>query len=154
MLYSLLILAHILSDFTFQSENTSKNKRESNFSLLKHGIIVFVISYILTIHYLSVSHLLMISLLSLLHVAVDYTKVRLTNKFSNYNLELFIFDQLFHFFVIFIILIKKLYQTDYLTSVKITLVSEISAFVITGVVGILYLVALIFYFLIFGFSIM
>ncbi len=104
MLYSLLILAHILSDFTFQSENTSKNKRESNFYLLKHGIIVFVISYILTIYYFSLSHLLMISLLSLLHVAIDYIKIRLTEKFNNYNLELFIFDQLFHFFVIFIII--------------------------------------------------
>jgi hypothetical protein len=104
MLYSLLVLAHILSDFTFQSENTSKNKRESNFSLLKHGIIVFAISSILTIYYFSLSHLLMISLLSLLHVAIDYTKIRLTDKFNNYNLELFIFDQLLHFFVIFIII--------------------------------------------------
>jgi hypothetical protein len=103
MLYALLILAHILSDFTFQSKNTSENKRESNFSLLKHGIIVFVISYILTIYYFSLSHFLMILLLSLLHVAVDYTKIRLTNKFSNYNLEIFIFDQLLHFFIIFII---------------------------------------------------
>jgi glucose uptake protein GlcU len=63
MLYSLLVLARILSDFTFQSENTSKNKRESNFSLLKHGIIVFAISSILTIYYFSLSHFLMILLL-------------------------------------------------------------------------------------------
>ncbi|MFO7814484.1 MAG: DUF3307 domain-containing protein [Halanaerobiales bacterium] len=104
MLYSLLILAHILSDFTFQSKNTSENKRKSNFSLLKHGIIVFVISYILTIYYFSLSHFFMIFLLSLLHVAVDYIKIRLTDKFSTYNLELFIFDQLLHFLVIFMII--------------------------------------------------
>ena len=99
MLYSLLILAHILADFTFQSKNTSQNKRKSNFSLLKHGIIVFVISYFLTIYYFSLSHFLMILLLSLLHVAVDYIKIRLTEKLSNYNLEFFIFDQLLHFFM-------------------------------------------------------
>ena len=104
MLYSLLILAHILADFTFQTNNTSENKRKSNFSLLKHGIIVFVISYILTIHYFSLSHFLMILLLSLLHVAIDYTKIRLTEKFGNYNLEFFIFDQLLHFLIIFIII--------------------------------------------------
>lgn len=103
MLYSLLILAHILSDFTLQTNNTSKNKRNSNFFLLKHGIIVFVISYILTIYYFSLSHLLMILLLSILHVGIDYAKIRFTDKIDNYNLELFIFDQLLHFFVIFII---------------------------------------------------
>lgn len=104
MRYSLLILAHILSDFTFQSKNTSENKRESNFSLLKHGIIVFVISYILTIYYFSLSHFFIIILLSLLHVAIDYTKIRLIEKFNNHNLELFIFDQLLHFLIIFIII--------------------------------------------------
>ncbi|RAK04163.1 uncharacterized protein DUF3307 [Halanaerobium saccharolyticum] len=103
MLYSLLILAHILSDFTFQSENTSKNKRKSNFTLLKHGIIVFVISYILTIYYFSLSYFFMILFLSLLHIAVDYIKVRLTDKLSNYSLELIISDQLLHLLVIFII---------------------------------------------------
>jgi len=104
MLYALLILAHILSDFTFQSNNTSENKRNSNFTLLKHAIIVFVISYILTIYYFSLSHFLMVLLLSLLHLAVDYIKIKLTEKYSDFNLEMFIFDQLFHFLVIFLII--------------------------------------------------
>ncbi|TDO91997.1 uncharacterized protein DUF3307 [Halanaerobium saccharolyticum] len=104
MLYSLLILAHILADFTFQSNNTSRDKRKSNFALLKHGIIVFVISYILTIYYFSLSHFLMILLLSLLHVVIDYTKNRLIDKLGTFNLEIFILDQLLHFLVIFIII--------------------------------------------------
>lgn len=103
MLYALLILAHILADFTLQSKNTSENKRNSNFFLVKHGVIVFVISYVLTIYYFSLSHILMILLLSLLHVAIDYTKISSTEKFSNYNLEFFIFDQLIHFLIIFVI---------------------------------------------------
>lgn len=104
MLYSLLILAHILSDFTFQSNNTSENKRNSSLNLLKHGIIVFAISYILTIYYFNLSHFFMILLLSLLHAAVDLIKIKLNEKFSAFNLEIFIMDQLLHLLLIFIII--------------------------------------------------
>ncbi|QTL99691.1 DUF3307 domain-containing protein [Iocasia frigidifontis] len=107
MTYSLLILAHVLADFSFQTEKLSKNKQLSFLALMKHLLIVFLTSLILTFYYFSEQLLFVILTITLFHGIIDYCKIYLTWKLAerkaktgNYKLEIFIVDQILHILVI------------------------------------------------------
>ncbi|MFW5891070.1 MAG: DUF3307 domain-containing protein [bacterium] len=97
MIYSFLILAHVLSDFSFQTKKLSQNKKINISDLIKHVLIVFLTSMILTIHYFSINLLSVLLIISVIHGFIDYSKIFLSRKYGNdYELELFISDQLLH----------------------------------------------------------
>jgi hypothetical protein len=101
MIYSLLILAHVLADFSFQTTKLSQNKKLNTSDLIKHVIIVYLTSLILTIHYFSINLLGVLLIISVTHGLIDYFKMFLSREHENdYELELFISDQLLHILII------------------------------------------------------
>ena len=105
MIYSFLILAHILADFSFQTKKLSQNKKMNISGLIKHVLIVYLTSLILTIHYFSLNLLWSLLLISVIHGFIDYSKIIFARKYENdYELELFIADQLLHILLIIVII--------------------------------------------------
>lgn len=101
MIYSLLILAHVLADFSFQTKKLSQNKKMNIYGLIKHVLIVYLTSLILTIQYFSINLLSVLLIISIIHGFIDYFKIILLRKYENdYELELFISDQLLHILTI------------------------------------------------------
>ncbi len=108
MIYPLLILAHIIADFPFQTNELIINKQVHLSALLKHLLIVFFTSFVLSLYYFSVDLFLFILGITLFHGIIDYCKIYLTQKLEqqgeqgekNYKLELFLVDQILHIFII------------------------------------------------------
>lgn len=101
MVYPLLILAHVLADFPFQTNKISEDKQVSIFALIKHLLIIFFTSLVLTVHFLSFNLLLILVGITVIHGIIDYFRIYLTQKQKgNYNLELFLIDQVLHVLVI------------------------------------------------------
>lgn len=101
MVYPLLILAHILADFPFQTGKISKDKEASIFALFKHLLIVFFTSLALTLYFFSLNLLKILVFITVIHGLIDYFKIYLTRKQKdNYHLEVFLVDQLLHILVI------------------------------------------------------
>lgn len=93
----LQVIAHVLSDYYFQTDASSKEKNENGFKsnfLLKHAIITFICSYILSF---DVNFVFCSLAISVLHYLIDGFKKTLNNsRFS------FFIDQILHLIVIFI----------------------------------------------------
>ena len=111
-IYQLLILqivAHILADFTFQSDLWSRHKRRFGFGSSRmywHALIVFFISYLFSLQWNFIFGSLAISIV---HLFVDSFKVKMGNfKISNTkpfkNLTFFI-DQLIHIGIISLVVL-------------------------------------------------
>ncbi|WP_026895674.1 DUF3307 domain-containing protein [Clostridiisalibacter paucivorans] len=111
----LSIFAHILSDFVFQ---TTKMIKEKDAMILKgflyHGLSTFVAILILLIEYNFFTTIIYATIITLVHVIVDYYKARLTcdgkntieyEKRMGRSLVLFLTDQIVH--IISIIFIWK-----------------------------------------------
>ena len=99
MLYALIILAHVLADFSFQSHTISQKKQEQLKYLGIHLIIVFLISLILVLPYLRWKLMFVLFVITLFHGIIDYFKI-FGHKRSKYNLEIFLLDQVLHILVI------------------------------------------------------
>ncbi|WP_078380502.1 DUF3307 domain-containing protein [Sutcliffiella halmapala] len=109
-----LILAHLVADFYFQTENmVREKKRFLKLHLMHHSLLVFLA---LTVIYLGQNdsnfYLQVITptlLLVLLHYFIDdlkillQEKVRFTKQKNGWNLGLFLADQLLHIFTILIV---------------------------------------------------
>lgn len=97
---NLLILqfaAHLLSDYIFQNDRWAKDKIEKGFEskyLLWHGLITFIISWILSAQLLFVSASFAIAVL---HYVIDGFKKNIAHKTEKYS---FFIDQLVHILVI------------------------------------------------------
>ncbi|MES2748341.1 MAG: DUF3307 domain-containing protein [Bacteroidota bacterium] len=93
----LQIIAHVLSDYFFQTDASSKEKNKNGFKskfLLKHAIITFVCSYALS---LDVNFVFCALGISILHYLIDGLKKDFnTSRFS------FFIDQILHLIVIWI----------------------------------------------------
>jgi hypothetical protein len=106
MLYALIILAHVLADFSFQSNTISQKKQEQKKYMGLHLLIVFLISLILALPYLRLKLLLILFIITLSHGIIDYIKIYGLNCLLNnstdgkYNLEIFLLDQVLHILVI------------------------------------------------------
>jgi hypothetical protein len=104
MLYALIILAHVLADFSFQSNTISQKKQEQKKYMGLHLLIVFLISLILALPYLRLKLLLILFIITLSHGIIDYIKIyglKLNNSTDGkYNLEIFLLDQVLHILVI------------------------------------------------------
>lgn len=108
MIYTLLILAHVLADFPLQTKKICEDKQVCFSTFLKHLLIVFITSLVLTFYYYNFHLLLVLLGITLFHGIIDYCKIYLTQKLEqreeqeekNYKLELFLVDQILHIFVI------------------------------------------------------
>ncbi len=89
-----LLLAHIISDFVFQTDNMVKNKKWFSLYMLLHILIVFVSTFAL-------SGLWKISIvIAALHWLADSVKVEIQSRTTLMPKLLFVSDQLFHFLII------------------------------------------------------
>ncbi|MBA1336645.1 MAG: hypothetical protein HPY66_3080 [Firmicutes bacterium] len=93
---SVLLLAHVLTDFYFQSDNMTDSKQTDKHVLAIHSAIFFITSLILLIPVISMKILVLISLLSISHFALDFAKIKLCNKANNFSIPLFTLDQVCH----------------------------------------------------------
>jgi hypothetical protein len=99
---ALLVLAHILTDFVFQSRKIAYQKGEDVKLLIKHCSYGFLISIILTLQYLSWGLVGIEILIYIIHFIIDgyKTKLKTINHPLLTGVRLFIIDQLIHLVVI------------------------------------------------------
>ncbi|MFD2637300.1 DUF3307 domain-containing protein [Piscibacillus salipiscarius] len=114
---ALLILAHFIADFSFQSDDLIKGRKDPNFkvrnrSLLKHVMIHFVTAVslaligILITQSINLSIFLMliiiITLMTVTHYAIDAAKYHLDQQLTSQKWKalLFLLDQLLHLIII------------------------------------------------------
>lgn len=99
-----LLLAHVLTDFLFQSNEmaTGKLKFKNN---LYHCLILLAISSVLLMNSLPVKTIFMLLLISIFHGIIDFGKAKIDVKISGQlNWFLFSLDQLLHILSILLIL--------------------------------------------------
>jgi hypothetical protein len=103
-----LLLAHLLTDFTFQTDKIANWKRKSVFGILVHSSIFLILSLVLTRRYLGdtwwkFSGLVSLTLLFLIHFGEDYYRVWSIRKVnSTDNMLFFLWDQFIHIALIFL----------------------------------------------------
>jgi len=94
-----LLLAHFIGDFAAQSEWFFK-VRSKYLARFYHGLVVGVWSFILCLPYFggqsSLRLLFVLIALTLAHIAIDLTKIRLTSKLGYDSFYFFVADQSFH----------------------------------------------------------
>ena len=112
MIYTLLILAHVLADFSFQTKKIAKRKKEEIRYLIKHLLIVLLASLFLTVPFFGLRLLIIVIVtgVTLFHGIIDQLKIYLLNssfyeKIKNhYELEIFLVDQVLHILSIFFVI--------------------------------------------------
>jgi hypothetical protein len=108
--FLILLLAHILGDFYFQSNKLAKQKSKSFQSALKHCIIYAVTCFLIAIPVYDTSIVIGFAFLAISHFLIDFSKYFYINKASKENnfkpeneRTVYIIDQLFHLITIAII---------------------------------------------------
>jgi hypothetical protein len=92
-----ILLAHLLSDFVFQSKKMFENKKWISLQMLLHVAIVFSTTFILT------QWLVGAAIIALFHYLIDSVKFSV-NKNARYSgTTIFIVDQLLHFVSIILV---------------------------------------------------
>lgn len=101
LIMSLLVLAHVISDFYFQNEQIAKDKEKSKSTMLKHVFHFVITGFALTIIFFCWNLSLVILSLSVSHFILDSLKVRLVKKYEQLpKLFYFIIDQVLHIIVV------------------------------------------------------
>jgi hypothetical protein len=106
MIFAALMIAHLLANFSFQTDKLAEKKQKEFAALLKHGLIytiTMLVTLLLTVQ--TTKMWLPFLLLAVSHFMIDYIRVQVQKtKFgSRYEVWLFIADQLLHTAVIFVI---------------------------------------------------
>ena len=100
----ILLIAHILGDFYFQTEKLAKLKEERYTGVLIHSFEYWSVSVCVMIPMINLDMLLASTCLSLFHLLIDSVKYILVNEKKVINSEkVFIWDQSFHMLSIFIL---------------------------------------------------
>ncbi|MGI1691566.1 DUF3307 domain-containing protein [Thermoanaerobacter uzonensis] len=100
---TLLFLSHGLSDYLFQTDSIVLKKRKGLIEgFAKHFLIVFVLNLFL-LPFFKFKAILPLTLLSFVHVIIDYLKYKITKTDNVYS---FIVDQILHFLTIYFISLK------------------------------------------------
>jgi len=101
----LAIISHLISDFLFQSNKIVNLKTEENFNgYFIHTLIVFALTFCLTLFYGIKISLKFALIISIFHIVFDYIKGKIIcNRSPKVELATFITDQLLHFLVIFFV---------------------------------------------------
>ncbi len=97
---ALLVLAHVVTDFYFQSANMTKSKRDSMAALIGHASIFFVVGFVLLIPFISIKTVAWLFVLSVSHFVIDLAKIKLESVINNASMFPFMADQLCHILAI------------------------------------------------------
>ena len=125
-LFILQLIAHILADFLFQTNEWSEDKKKNGFSsgkLYLHVLIVFALSWTLS---LQVNFFLFSIIISLIHLLIDGLKLRISDlkfgKIKPLKKTIFFIDQFIHLAVIFlaVVIFNKLLDINPCISVPVT----------------------------------
>lgn len=99
-----IYLAHLLADFVFQTHRLVEQKRSGKlFAYFVHGLTHYLSAIILVSFFIAGSGLLLwthlvLLALTLVHLLIDFAKIRLTQKaLVNDGPVAYIFDQILHF---------------------------------------------------------
>ncbi len=131
-LFWLLLLAHFIADFPLQSDEIFALKSKYKWGVLPHILISFITNLIIAFPYLSFkSFWLAVVFLVSVHFLLDWSKILLTHKFLSDSLFIFLLDQLFHIFFIWLACynlfdipspdIKNKFVTEYYLNKKVIL---------------------------------
>lgn len=106
MIFAALMIAHLLADFSFQTDKLAEKKQKEFTALLKHGLIYTVtmlVALLLTVQ--TTKMWLPFLLLAASHFMIDYIRVQVQKtKFGSRNeIWLLIADQLLHTVAIFMV---------------------------------------------------
>lgn len=114
----LQIIAHVVSDYYFQTDASSKEKNEKGFKstfLLKHAVITFVCSYLLSF---DINFVFCALAISIFHYLIDGLKKDLnTSRYS------FFIDQLVHLIVIYVFvwIFNRYFMTNIIWNIPISI---------------------------------
>jgi hypothetical protein len=102
-----LYLAHLLTDFVFQSNRLVAQKRRGAFSAyLRHGLIhylsaVVINGFLLRGSIISLRTHIVIAALTVVHLLIDFAKIKLASKFPVCDgSRAYVSDQALHFFTV------------------------------------------------------
>jgi hypothetical protein len=96
----ILIFAHLMSDYVFQTSKIAEEKAKSFRGVIIHEIVVFLVSTIVLSIYGLIGFLLSV-IVSISHLAIDYTKMKV-GKLIKFKIVEFLIDQILHLGVIFL----------------------------------------------------
>lgn len=96
----LIILAHLIADYVFQTSKMAQNKAKNIKGVFKHGMVVSVVNALILSVY-GIKGLLISAVVSVSHIIIDYLKLRTMKWVKLFTIQ-FIIDQAIHLIVIFI----------------------------------------------------
>ena len=100
----LLLLSHICADYLCQSKRFVCRKRKNNFSFLFHIFLIWLFAFLLFLPYRSGKAIAVVTVLAILHLAVDKSKIRLKKRRPEINKKILnVVDQCFHFLLILLV---------------------------------------------------
>lgn len=91
------LIAHLLSDFVFQTAGMVKNKRWLSPQMFLHVAVVFVATGLLSNYWIPAL------VIAVLHYGIDGSKILLQKRFPQHTLRFFLLDQLVHVVVILVV---------------------------------------------------
>ncbi len=98
-----LILAHLLSDFTLQTNRIAEKKSKGLFGIIIHSLIFLILSFSLCGRFLD-KNWIFIVIIALSHFFIDTIRMVGIKKYKGMdNVWVFILDQVFHLSIIFLI---------------------------------------------------
>lgn len=103
LIFIYLIIGHLVGDFLFQTSRLVEYKQRNIYGIVLHCLIIWFSQSLLLLPYLfSLKVWLTVTLISLLHFVIDFTKIKLKNK-TNVRLPIipFTIDQILHFSVLY-----------------------------------------------------
>ena len=100
MVAVILIGAHLVAEFIFQTEKTAARKNTNKKLLAVHGAVYFLCITAASFAAISIEHVLWpVVIVSLSHVIIDWVKTR----FRNEHFAVFIVDQVLHILIIVLV---------------------------------------------------
>lgn len=103
ILFWLLLLAHFIADFPLQSDKIFALKSKYKWGILPHISISLITNLVIAFPYLSFKNFwLAVLFLVSVHFCLDWLKIRSTRKVLSDSVFIFLLDQLFHIFFIWL----------------------------------------------------
>lgn len=101
--FIILLFAHILGDFYFQSQKIAKQKEKSICKVLLHGIFYTLACFVVIIPVINKWLIIAAASISLSHLIIDMLKLILVKRVNNVNESIvYVIDQIAHLIFIFI----------------------------------------------------
>ena len=101
MLFLLVLLAHVLADFVFQSEATALQKGKGKTGgYFSHAFFVLIITFIFLLPYEGLENYILAIVIAVIHFLIDWLKYFMNRLFKRFGRDIsiasFVFDQLLH----------------------------------------------------------